>query len=439
MLSNNLSAIMNKLTKKIIIISTIIIVTLLASVGFYYWSNHTSQNNTPQTTEGTNDSSIFDGGNNNSVNTNFSSSASANSQSSSRFEAELPILRQISNTPIAGGIAFKKGGYTIIRYVDRGTGHIYETNDHSLENTTVSNTTIPKVPESIWSSSGQSVIMRYLNENNNTILSFSANIIISTTSQDISKNPKSAFLPSNIEQLSVNPSGDKIFYLTNDVDGSVGAVSSIDGSQKRRIFQSPIQEWLASWTNNEIITLATKPAYNASGYLFFLNSKSGATNKIMSGINGLTALISSTTKNIIYSESIDGSFKLKYRNLSNTNGDKELSFKTLPEKCVWSKTEEYIVYCAVPAVIMNADYPDEWYQGLISFTDSVWRIDTKTDSSELVFDIKKETSNDIDIMNPFLSESDEYLFFMNKKDLTFWSLALKKQLLNKSEEEGFRM
>lgn len=428
---------MNRSTKNKIIILFLIIAALLASVVFYYWYNRNQNTDQPATDNTFDPFHTGDSGTNTTI-TDSSSSVSAESKSSISTEIDMPILRQISSVPIAGGIAFKKGGYTIIRYIDRGTGHIYETNDHSLENTTISNTTIPKVIESVWSSNGQSVIMRYLNANGNTILSFSANIINATTTQDISKNPKSAFLPSNIEQIYANPADDKIFYLINDIDGSVGAVSNIDGSQKRRIFQSPIQEWLVSWPNSETIALATKPLSNASGYLFFLNSKTGITNKIIGGVNGLTALTSSTTKNILYSESVDGSFKLKYRNLTD-NSDKELSFKTLPEKCVWSKTEESIVYCAVPTTIMSGDYPDEWYQGLISFTDSVWRVDTKTDSSELVFDIKKETGNDIDIMNPFLSEGDEYLLFMNKKDLTFWSLALKRQLTNKSTGEGFRM
>lgn len=416
---------MNKSTKNKIIISALIIITLLTSAFFYFWRKYAKQTVPKQAVE--DPSYPFPSANNiGGANQDFPPSAGDASQSSSVSEAELPILRQISNSPVAGGVSFKKNDFTVIRFVDRGTGHIYETNDRSLGNTTVSNTTIPKVPESVWSQNGQTVIMRYLNENN-SILSFSANLITATTSQDISKNPKSVFLPSNIEQLSVSPSGDKILYLINDADGTIGSISNIDDSQKRWIFQSPIKEWLASWPESETITLATKPSSNAPGYLFFLNSKTGSTSKIISGVNGLTALINGTAKNILYSESVSGSFKLKYRNLIN-NDDKELSFKTLPEKCVWSRTEEFVAYCAVPKTIINGDYPDFWYQGLISFTDSVWKVDTKTDSSELVFDIQKETGNTIDIMNPFLSEDDEYLFFINKKDLTFWSLALKKQM-----------
>ncbi len=469
---------MSKSTRNKIIIA-LVIIALLAFAVFYFWSRNNDKqtndggfssgsgggsqsqsvfesflslvglkekdkNSNGTTTDGT--GNIFPSGNNSSNNDDtdtatdidfgFSSSASDISQgssSSSVFEAELPILRQISDSPVAGGISFKRNDFTIIRFVDRGTGHIFETNDRSLENTMISNTTIPKVPEAVWTQNGQTVVLRYLDENNG-ILSFSANILTATTSQDVSKNKKSAFLPSNIEQLSANPSGDKIFYLINDAEGSVGSVSEVNGSKKKIIFQSPIKEWLISWTNDKIITLVTKPSFNVPGHLFFLNVKTGVMDKIMTGVNGLTALVSDNAKNILYSESVGSSVKLKYRNLANGD-DKDLSFKTLPEKCVWSKIEAFVAYCAVSTAIPNGEYPDGWYQGLISFTDSVWKVNAKTGSSELVFDIQKETGNDIDIMNPFLSDEDEYLFFMNRKDLTLWSLAVKKQLSAKNFSE----
>lgn len=420
---------MNKISKNKIII-LIITAMILASVLFYFWRNRPNQGNLTDNSSGLFPIENDDNGN---VNSSVSVPNSGGQDSSSR-ENDLPILRQISNRPVAGGISFenKDLDLTIIRYVDRGTGHIYETTDQSLEETKLSNTTIPKVLQSVWSPGGQSVVMRYLNEGTEDISSFSVNIIhgiTATTSQDISKNPKSVFLPSNIKQLSVNPSGDKIFYLTNSTDGATGIISNIDGSQKKQIFQSPIKEWLVSWPNNETIALATKPSSIAPGYLFFLNSKTGAENKTLGGINGLTALTSSTTKNILYSESVSGSIKLNYYNLKNNQGD-EFSFKTFPEKCVWSRNEESVVYCAIPKVITNGEYPDIWYQGLVSFTDNVWKIDTKTKSSELLLDIQQDTGNEIDMVDLFLSKDDEYLFFINKKDLTFWSFSLKKTKIN---------
>ena len=424
---------MNKSTKNKIIILLITVMLLTAGL-FYFWNKYIKRGTPGQTIENLDDSFPFGSGS--SKDTQFPSSASnRGEQGSIGDEAEMPILRQISDKPIAGGIAFNNGDATTIRYVERGTGHIVETTSDSFESNKVSNTTIPKVPQAIWSSGGQSVIMRYLKEGTESIYSFSADIVKATTTQDVSKNPKSAFLPLNIAQMSINPSGDRIFYLTKDESGSIGAISNTDGSKKSRSFQFTITEWLASWPNKDIIVLATKPSSVAAGYLFFLNEKTGGSDKILSGINGLTALVSSTTKNILYSESADGSIKLNYYNLKN-NQNKTLSFKTLPEKCVWSKIEELTVYCAVPKTIEDGEYPDSWYQGFMSFNDNIWKIDLKTNSSELVYNLQKESGEEFDIVDPFLSDNDEYLLFTNKKDLTFWSLSLKKQQLNKNQSKN---
>lgn len=417
---------MNQYSKNKIIIAIIIILILVSGL-YYFWRTKTKQITTGQTSENPSDSfPLGDIGGNGTGNTQFSSSTqNGSNQSAMGDDAGMPTLRQISDKPVAGGIAFKNGSSTIIRYVERGTGHIVETTDNSFEFVKISNTTIPKVPQVTWSPNGQSVVMRYMKEGTEIISSFSANIVKATTSQDVSKNPKSAFLPSDITQLSINPTGDKIFYLINNENGAEGVISNTDGSQKKQIFKSPATEWLTSWPNKETIVLTTKPSSNVAGYLFFLNQKTGESNKILSGINGLTALVSSTTKNILYSESADNSIKLKYYNLK-TGDTGTFSFKTLPEKCVWSKVEEFIIYCAVPKTMSGSEYPDSWYQGLARFNDGIWKINVKNKLSELILDLQKENGNEFDITEPFLSDNDEYLFFINKKDLTLWSLSLKK-------------
>lgn len=413
-------------SKKNKIILLLVAIIIIVSVIIYFWKVYINRETLKkQTAEETTDP--FSAGKGGGENTNFKTKTATSS--SPATEKELPILRKISNGPVAGGIAFKQSDLLMIRYIDRGTGHIYETTDQSLEETKISNSTIPKVAESVWAPNGQSVIMRYIKDGTDNIISLSANIVSATTSQDISKILKTAFLPSNISSLVMNPSGDKIFYLINDGGESFGIISKIDGTQKKEVFKSPINEWLALWTNADTITLATKPSSTAPGYLFFLNSKTGVEDKILGATNGLTALTSSSTKNILYSESSDDSIKLSQFN-SKTGLAKTLSFKTLPEKCVWSRNDDSVAYCAVPNIFTRSEYPDSWYQGLVSFIDSVWKFDTKTNSSELIFNIQRETGKEIDMTNLFLSDNDEYLFFINKKDLTFWSLALKRQERN---------
>ena len=100
--------------------------------------------------------------------------------------------------------------------------------------------------------------------------------------------------------------------------------------------------------------------------------------------------------------------------------------KTLPEKCVWGGVAKEILYCAVPATPNKGEYPDIWYQGIESFNDELWSINTTTGQTEIVAD--KETFSEnggVDATKLQLSPKEDYLSFINKKDLTLWLIKIK--------------
>ena len=79
-----------------------------------------------------------------------------------------------------------------------------------------------------------------------------------------------------------------------------------------------------------------------------------------------------------------------------------------------------MIYCGVPNLIPHLDYPDEWYQGIVSFNDSIWKVNISTGEISLLLE---ETNTDI--IKPFLSPNEDYFIFINKKDNTLWSFKLK--------------
>ena len=102
-----------------------------------------------------------------------------------------------------------------------------------------------------------------------------------------------------------------------------------------------------------------------------------------------------------------------------------LGIKTLPEKCVWNKTGDTL-YCAVPKFIGSGEYPDSWYQGEVSFNDQLWKIDIKTLNATLLLDpVMITEGEEIDGIKLAIDESENYLFFVNKKDSFLWKLDLK--------------
>ena len=65
----------------------------------------------------------------------------------------------------------------------------------------------------------------------------------------------------------------------------------------------------------------------------------------------------------------------------------------------------------------DGQYPDDWYQGLASFSDKIWLIDIKNGTSTIISDPLDEVGQDIDVVSPKFDSAGDKLFFINKKIL----------------------
>ena len=317
-----------------------------------------------------------------------------------------------------------------LRYVNKATGNIYQTFADKIDERKFSSTKIPKVYEAYFGNKGESVIMRYLKRDlptgqagNKTIETFTGTLQKEYLGADSvgTNEVTGSFLPENISDMSMSPDALKIFYLFNIENNVVGVIFSLQTNTKIQVFDSPFTEWLSFWPNNKIITFTTKPSANIPGYMYSINPDSKDFNKILGDINGLTTLTSPDGKMVLYS---DNNLSLSIFN-TDTKNSNLLGVKTLPEKCVWRTTSD-VIYCAVPKIIDKTEYPDSWYQGEISFSDEIWKIDaTSGNATKLLNPISIEGGEDIDGIKLTLDENQNYLFFVNKKDSYLWELNLK--------------
>jgi hypothetical protein len=83
-----------------------------------------------------------------------------------------------------------------------------------------------------------------------------------------------------------------------------------------------------------------------------------------------------------------------------------------------------VVYCAAPSQPVDAVYPDDWYAGKISTLDKIWQINGATGEIKLISSFNDAPNRAIDAFNLGLDQKDNFLFFMNKNDLSLWSLDL---------------
>src|SRR3989339_96590 len=337
----------------------------------------------------------------------------------------LPRLYELHKLPVAGTgfseIRNKKGVVTntVARYIERGVGHIYETQIATYVESRIVNETRSRLSEALWGNNGKSVVVRYFDDNIGAIKTRILNNI-GTPVADEFLSTEELFLPDFIPFMAVAEDGaDKIFYLQNSGVTSAGYVSTFKDTEVSNIFASSFTEWLPQFPNQKLVTLTTKPSSDVPGYLFFLDTKTKVLSKVLSGINGLTTLTSRDGNRVLYAEIRNGAPELMTYDIANKEM-RSLSPQTLPEKCVWGTKEATVVYCAVPQSLPTADYPDQWYQGLLSFSDDIWKIDTKTGIAEKILTPSELNVSSLDIINPVLSLDDTYLLFMNKVTGTPW-------------------
>lgn len=343
-----------------------------------------------------------------------------------RFKEETEIIPDPTQTTVeATGVPIPPTVELVpaLRYAERATGNIYQTYADIIDERKFTTTVIPQVYEAFFGEKAESVIMRYLKPDGKTISSFLGTIPKEILGSDTSSlnELNGSFLPENITDVSISPRGSSIFYLFNIENSAIGVTTSSFGDKKSQIFSSPFTEWLSQWPNDRMITLNTKPSSSVPGFVYSIDPTIKKLNKILGDINGLTTLTSPSGKLILYN---NNNLSLRIYN-TDIEESVPINIKTMPEKCTWNSGSTNI-YCAVPKNISGSLYPDIWYQGEISFSDEIWKVNANTGSTSLIADPYSFSSKEkIDGIKLSLDENENYLFFVNKKDSFLWKLNLK--------------
>ncbi len=429
--------------RNIILIAVIILLVIAILFGFAYFFQSKTQ--PAGTTSGTNFwASFLPFGKSNPVTpeNNGTTDVSGYTPASDATQAE-NRLQKVSTFPVAGYGVFMKerfkevirdtGGQKpappttefapALRYINKATGNIYQTFADKIDERKFSSVVVPKVYEAYFGNGGNSVVVRYLKDDGKTVETYVGTLQKEYLGADSVGNNTltGSFLPENISSISISPDSNKLFYLFGVSGSSIGVSYSLQNSTKVQIFESPFTEWLPVWAKGSIITLTTKPSSDVPGYMYVINPDRKDFNKVLGGINGLTTLASPDGKLVLYS---DSSLSLYIFN-TETRDSTSLGINTLPDKCVWNNSGEE-VYCAVPRFIPDGSYPDSWYQGEVSFSDQIWRIDARSGNTSMLADPLSIAGNaDIDGVNLSLDNKENFLFLINKKDSYLWELKLK--------------
>lgn len=301
-----------------------------------------------------------------------------------------------------------------IRYVSRQNGYVYEIKDGGAP-LQITNVFLPNVYEAYFIDNNNTVIERFLRDDQKTIATYS--IPIPPVNPDGTRTQLGGtYLPDNIFEIAISPDQKQLLRLTTDKTGAVLTSSTSIGTQIKTLLRSPFTEWIPSWIGNTVY-MQTKAASVATGFLYSVDQPSARLRRIVGDITGLTASISPTGTYVLYSQSNTSNFNAFLLN-TKTSATTPIDLAILPEKCVWLQNENII--CAGNNVVPNAVYPDAWYAGTVHFSDQLYQINSATHLYTVLYNGQNQS---FDITNLRIDENQRLVYFIDKTSGYLWSFG----------------
>jgi hypothetical protein len=313
-------------------------------------------------------------------------------------------LRQLTTKPVIGMRMLTVGSSSIMRYVEAGTGHVFDIDLVSGGEVRVSNISVPVASEAVISPTGDYVAIRAGYNNQNEL------VLIDLTNPD---NPSSQILPNQVESFAFGYNNELLFTEFNlgQTEGK-GYLPSTKAT--RRLFIAPFTAHSMAWSNSSTSRhiIFTKPAASQIGYAYEI------------GANGLGRLPQSG-----FGLSVAQSNGIRF--IGQQRGGEYVSFivgkdgqgnvspgATIPEKCTAGIRREDSYFCAGPIRVEDRNFPDSWYKGTVVFDDYLWEV--RAGGSTLLTYPLRTVGRSIDIIEPTLSPDERMLYFRNKTDRSLW-------------------
>ncbi|MDO8231834.1 MAG: hypothetical protein Q7T37_01350 [bacterium] len=398
--------------RRTLIIASIVLVSLGIGIAVYYFLLPSS----PETTGTPTDNPLPVAGNRTPTPGEIAAGNSGTSESPTSVSARLV---KITPGPVALGeavldikaAAASSSPEVAINFVEQQSGNIYSYRTREGTLTRTSNKTIPGIATAAWLPNGKTVFARYLSGTD-----------FSTTNTYAlhSDGSEGFFLPQDLAGIAV--SSTSILMLASGSNGSSASLARTDGSRATTLFTTPLSALRVTFAGKNQYLAFTKPAATLAGSAYLVDS-SGNFSRVAGPENGLTALASPSGKWVLVSTVSEGAMSMKLVNTA-TGDTTPLPVATITDKCIWT-TDETTIYCGIPKnPAPGKNYPDDWYQGAVAFSDRIWKIQVSGRYAQLVLDFTAEAKTSLDAESLAINPSGTTLVFVNKNDGSLWSYQL---------------
>lgn len=316
-------------------------------------------------------------------------------------------LYQLTTKPVAGFRIVSEEETERVLYAERGTGHVYAIDVASGEETRISAKTFVAVNQALFARDGNAVVLiQDAADGTKAYL------------QKLDEGITDDRLPDSASNVAFSQNQEVRYTLTSQ-NGTAGYAYDLGQGTITQLFNTPLSDVRVIWSAGGPL-LYPRTAPRLSGRLY--EATSDILTPVGSGGVAFSAMASEDFLGLrVETSAYNNAGNLVSRaNLGGT-GDVSLGVSALPEKCAFDPSSMMTIWCASPAGLITPEAQSNWYKGVVSFTDSLWRVDlTDNGAATVVDDLSKTSGRQIDVTDIVVGDTGEYLLFKNKSDDTLW-------------------
>lgn len=320
------------------------------------------------------------------------------------FEGTPNRLYQLTTKPVAGAAIIGD----VVRYVERGTGHVYEIALTGGTERIVSGTTIQRVIRAVFSSNGDRVALT--SDNGGSL----ETMLGTLTRIGGDGGLELTGLPEGAREAGFSPNGQSLNFFIPTTVGGVGYAYDLTKEETKELFSIPLSDVRILWATSTY--LFTTPSERAIGYVYRVGP--GGLEYVTEGGRGLMAFRHASGTLV----SVSGETDIETRDVRTG----EVPFLRLfTEKCTAERPGSRVVICASPLTLAGGVYPDDWYKGKEKFSDMILRVDSASSTVKVLSKLEEESGRPIDVLSIGTDTTGKLIHFINKYDGALWMLDLR--------------
>ena len=315
-------------------------------------------------------------------------------------------LQQLTSRPVAGFLIIDTASSTVARYVERGTGFVYDINLSTGVETQVSQTTVPRVAEATFNSDGSTLTMTSYTGYELTVF---AGSLTDTSFSYINLEPGAHSIAFS--------NSDNLLYAISNGGTTRGYSHNLDTASRREVFTFDFVNTDVFWGEGyDNIYLSTRPGGSLPGYVYTISETT--VTPVLPALQNLHAVI--TPEHTI---ATFGNRESVSSVAIATDGEQhELPITAIPSKCVATPLDTAGLWCAAPISIDSIAYLGDWNKGTVQSDDFIWYVDIDRETASLRANPDRLRGRSLDIDKLNIDTKGRYLLMRDRTDQTLWLL-----------------